>query len=165
MKYIYMDTTKINILGFDELLIEYLTELYIDNKDFQYIKNNDHWSYTMDNLVIVYKNKLKYLQESNETFFKDTKGIIVIFKTKNIKKIKDIWLNEIYNNCPNNSVPILFLEVESSSSHKHLHLPHNFYTTYKYVAHSTTSINNKDLIKKIYDNFINKVSRVYQPTN
>jgi len=84
MKYIYMDTTKINILGFDELLIEYLTELYIDNKDFQYIKNNDHWSYTMDNLVIVYKNKLKYLQESNETFFKDTKGIIVIFLSRRI---------------------------------------------------------------------------------
>ena len=160
-----MDTIKINILGFDDLLIEYLTELYIDNKDFQYIKNNDHWSYTINGqLALVYKNKLKYLQESNETFFKDTKGIIIIFKTKDIKKIKDVWLNEIYNNCPHNSVPILFLEVESSSTsiHTQLHLPHNFYTKYKYVAHSITSMDNKDLIKKIYDNFINKVSRVDQ---
>jgi hypothetical protein len=160
-----MDTIKINILGFDDLLIEYLTELYIDNKDFQYIKNNDHWSYTInDQLALVYKNKLKYLQESNQTFFKDTKGIIIIFKTKDIEKIKDIWLNEIYYNCPHNSVPILFLEVESLSTsiHTHLHLPHSFYTKYKYVAHSTTSMDNKDLIKKIYDNFINKVSRVDQ---
>ena len=54
-----MDTVKINILGFDDLLIEYLTELYIDNKDFQYIKNNDHWSYIISSIELVYKNKLK----------------------------------------------------------------------------------------------------------
>jgi len=156
-----MDDIKINVLGFDDFLIEYITELYIDNKDFQYIKSNDHSTYIIDNVSFLYKDKLKYLQESNTSFFKNCKGIVVIFKTKDTKNIKNIWLNELYNNCPNNEIPILFLEVDGN--HKsHVHLPHNFYSKYKYIGHSITTIENKELTKKIFNNFLKKISRLYK---
>ena len=31
---------KLNVLGIDDFLIEYILELYIDNKKFQYIKKD-----------------------------------------------------------------------------------------------------------------------------
>ena len=48
---------KLNVLGIDDFLIEYVVELYIDNEKFQYIKRDGTMSYKLDELQFIFKHK------------------------------------------------------------------------------------------------------------
>lgn len=151
---------KLNVLGIDDFLIEYVIELYIDNKKFQYIKKDGTMSYKLDELQFIFKHKLNYFKESNLEFFNNNSGIIIIFKTSDINNIKNIWLNEILNNLVNENTPILFLQINQSINKKEIILPIKFLNKYKYITQVFSTNDDKCLIKNIINNFIKKIEKL-----
>jgi hypothetical protein len=148
---------KLNVLGIDDFLIEYIVELYIDNKKFQYIKKDGTMIYKLDELQFIFKHKLNYFKESNLEFFNDNSGIIIIFKTNDINNIKNIWLTEISNNLVNENIPILFLQINQNIKNNEIILPIEFLNKYKYITQVSTENDNRNLIKNIINNFIKKI--------
>ena len=155
---------KLNVLGIDDFLIEYILELYIDNKKFQYIKKDGTMIFKLDNLEFFFKDKLNYFKESNLQFFNNNSGIIIIFKTNNINNIKNIWLNEIINNLENENIPILFLHInqhiDKNTKQNEIILPMEFLNKYKYITQVIAKQDNNFLIKNIINNFVKKIEKL-----
>lgn len=151
---------KLNVLGIDDFLIEYIIELYIDNKKFQYIKKEGTMIFKLDDLEFFFKHKLNYFKESNLEFFNNNNGIIIIFKTNYINNIKNIWLNEILNNLVNENIPILFLQINKNSDKNEIILPMEFLNKYKYITQVLAENDDKYLIKNIIDNFVKKIEKL-----
>lgn len=155
---------KINLLTIDDLLLENIVEDFfsINNIEFEYKKNDYFTEYQFklneNNISFYFREKIKYFRESNLDFFKDTNGLIIIYKKKNFKSLDDIWYNEIEKNKIKNNIPLLFLEINKNNNFQNKNMiSNNFYNLFKYISHSKITMNNKKMIYKIFNIFINKL--------
>ena len=150
---------KINILGLDDVLVEEITKLYIDDKHFEYITDEHCIEYQIGSISMFTKDSINYFRESNVKFFKDTCGVIILFKTSNKDDIKNIWFNELLHNLEK-TVPLLFLEIEDDQ-YKNMNSDFLkiFYKNYDKVNHSVIK-KNKALIKIVLDRLIKRVSNI-----
>lgn len=155
---------KINLLTIDDLLLENIVEDFfsINSIEFKYKKNDYFTEYQFksneNNISFYFREKIKYFRESNLDFFKDTNGLIIIYKKKNFKSLDDIWYNEIEKNKIKNNIPLLFLEINKNNIQKNKNIiSNNFYNLFKYISHSKIIKNNKKMINEIFDIFINKL--------
>jgi len=150
---------KINILGLDDVLVEEIIKLYIDDKHFEYITDEHCIEYRIGSISMFTKERLNYFRESNVKFFKDTCGVIILFRASNKDDIKNIWFNELLHNLEK-TVPILFLEIEDDQ-HKTMNSDFlkTFYKNYDKVNHSVIK-KNKYIIKMVLDRLIKRVSNL-----
>lgn len=155
---------KINLLTLDDLLLENIVEDFfsINGIKFEYKKNDYFTEYQFksneNNISFYFREKIKYFRESNLDFFKDTNGLIIIYKKKNFKSLDDIWYNEIKKNKIKKNIPLLFLEINKNNTQKNNNIiSNNFYNLFKYISYSKIIKNNKKIIYQIFNIFINKL--------